>query len=132
MDVREIVIKAGKKAARHAPTPKERAALTTDFVKAMQSTADVTKEATLNPRLSQNYFPYAFVATTANTIQHMFGAGLLSPHALAAAFQGCGAPTSALPTKRSRIYNVHNTINTQTQPCSTWWWTSDEKLAFVS
>ena len=115
MDVREIVIKAGKKAARHAPTPKERAALTTDFVKATQSTADVTKEATLNPRLSQNYFPYAFVATTANTIQHMFGAGLLSPHALAAAFQGCGAPTSALPTKRSRTHDITTDATPSTQ-----------------
>ena len=98
-----IVIQAGKKAAQYAPTHKERGRSTALFVRAIQHNALSAHEVSLNPRLSQNYLPYRFVATTANTIQHAFGRedDLLSPFALAAAFQGCGAPTSTQSAKRS-------------------------------
>ena len=100
MDADELVIKAGNDAARYAPTPEERGKLTAMFVKALESNTQMSKETILNPRLSQNYLPYKFVATTANTICHAFGPKRLSPFALSAAFQNYGTSAESVSSKR--------------------------------
>ena len=118
MDADQLVIKAGNDAARYAPTPVERGRLTAKFVMALESNAQMSQERMLNPRLSQNYFPYKYVATTANTLSHAFGPKLMSPFALSAAFQNSGSSTDPVPFKRKRdLLQSNTTVSSNKRAC---------------